>query len=716
MKIHDKIQEKINDEVLYKNLKGFATAYKASKNNAYKGLDFEALRTRVHDIKDRDLNKVMEQFHLFKANVEKHGCKVFQAKTGDDACKYIADVMKSHNVKYMVKSKSMTSEEILLNHYLEKEGLQPIETDLGEWILQLANEHPSHMVMPAIHKTRQQVAKIFSDYTGEAVDPEDINAMVAIARRFLRSSYFKAGVGMTGANVAVASTGTIGLVTNEGNARLSSTVPPVHIVLVGYEKLCDDFNQALDIVRVLPKSATGQIITSYTTWIKGRVPSHKNEDGVKETHYVFLDNGRLAFFEHPKFKEALKCIRCGSCANICPAYEMVGGHVYGDRYIGSIGLILTALYQGDEAAKDILKMCIGCRACSFNCPSGIDLQALISELKLVVGKKYGINPIKKNVFKSLVAKPGRMKSVLSLGANFQFPLTKTNPLNQEKIIGTIPMLPKEMDFRKFPALASKTFSKRFYKDGYDQFSSERKVFFYPGCAIEYFYPEMGLAMVKLLQKSGFQVDIPKKAACCGIPAIASGDPDNAKTMIYNTLDNLEAPKNYEALLVLCPTCGGAIKHEFLDFTKEDPNRYKKAAQLGAMVTPIGKFLEDNNIRFKVKGNKKVTYHTPCHDSRSLDYSAEAFLSKLIGKQFIPLTDTNVCCGFGGTYSLDFATISNGILTKKIENIQASNAEILVTDCPGCVMQINGGLMHKNVPVKVLHLTEFIEKYVELIEK
>lgn len=715
MTIHTKIDEKLNDKVLYQNLKGFATAYKVSKENAYKGLDFDVLRTKVHDLKDRDLNQVMQQFNQFKGKVEQHGCKVFQAKTGDDACKYIADVMKSHDVKYMVKSKSMTSEEIQLNQYLEKEGLSPIETDLGEWILQIANEHPSHMVMPAIHKTRQQVAKIFSEYTGEEVDPENIKAMVEIARRFLREYYFKAGVGMTGANVAVASTGTIGLITNEGNARLSSTVPPVHIVLVGYEKLCDDFGQALDIVRVLPKSATGQIITSYTTWIKGRVPSHKNEDGIKETHYVFLDNGRLAFLEHPKFKEALKCIRCGSCANICPAYEMVGGHVYGDRYIGSIGLILTALYQGDEAAKDILKMCIGCRACSFNCPSGIDLQSLISDLKLVVGKKYGINPIKKKVFKSVVAKPKTMKSLLSLGANFQFPLTTTNKLNKEKIISNVPMLPKEMDFRKFPALASKTFSQRFFKDGYDQFTSQRKVFFYPGCAIEYFYPEMGLAMVKLLQKSGIQVDIPKKAACCGIPAIASGDPDNAKTMIFNTLDSLNETGEYEALLVLCPTCGGAIRHEFLDFTKEDPDRYKKASQLGDMVMPVGQFLEDNNIKFKVLGQKNVTYHTPCHDSRSLGYSAESFLSSVLGKQFIPLTDSNVCCGFGGTYSLDFSSISNGILNKKIENIDATKAEILVTDCPGCVMQINGGLMHQKKAVKVLHLTEFIENHLVVVE-
>ncbi|MFA8433325.1 MAG: L-lactate dehydrogenase (quinone) large subunit LdhH [Marinifilaceae bacterium] len=715
MDIQDRIKEKINDEVLHANLKNFASSYKLSKENAYKGLDFESLRKRVYDLKDRDLDKVMEQFHRFKENVERGGSHVYQAKTGEDACRYIAEVMKKHNTKYMVKSKSMTSEEIQLNHYLEKEGLHPIETDLGEWILQIANEHPSHMVMPAIHKTRQQVAKLFSEYTGEEVDPDDINAMVKIARKCLRESYFSAGVGLTGATVAVASTGTIGLVTNEGNARLSSTVPPVHIVLVGYEKLCDSFDEALDIVRVLPKSATGQTITSYTTWIKGRNPSHKNPDGVKETHYVFLDNGRLAFFEHPKFKEALKCVRCGSCANICPAYEMVGGHVYGDRYIGSIGLILTALYQGDEAAKDILKMCIGCRACSFNCPSGIDLQALISELKLVVGKKYGINPIKKKVFKHVVAKPNCMKSMIGLGSKFQFPLTKTNKFNGEKIIGTIPVMPKDKDFRKFPALASKSFTKKFHKEGLDKFTSDRKVFFYPGCAVEYFYPDMGISMIKLLQKNGIQVDIPEKSVCCGVPAIASGDPDDARTMIFKNLKFMKNPKDYEALLVLCPTCGGAIKHEFLDFTREDPNLYKLSSQLGEKVTPLGKFLEDNNIRFKVKGNKKVTYHTPCHDTRSLDYSAEGFLSALLGDSFRPMKDSNVCCGFGGTYSLDFATISNGILNKKIENIQASEADVLVTDCPGCVMQINGGLMHKKVNVKVLHLTDFIENHLELVK-
>jgi len=158
-----------------------------------------------------------------------------------------------------------------------------------------------------------------------------------------------------------------------------------------------------------------------------------------------------------------------------------------------------------------------------------------------------------------------------------------------------------------------------------------------------------------------------------------------------------------------------VKHEFPNFTQEDPDLYKKSIQLGQKVTALGKFLEDNNIRFRVKGDKTITYHTPCHDSRSMDYSAEQLLKNLLGKSFKPLTDSNVCCGFGGTYSLDFSTISKGMLDKKIQHIQETGAEILVTDCVGCVMQINGGLMHKKVPVKVLHLSDFIDKYLEVIK-
>ncbi|MCD8567611.1 MAG: 4Fe-4S dicluster domain-containing protein, partial [Geovibrio sp.] len=152
---------------------------------------------------------------------------------------------------------------------------------------------------------------------------------------------------------------------------------------------------ALKVIRMLPKSATGQRISTYTTWIKGQVPCEASATGHKEVHYIFLDNGRLAFLDHPLFAEALKCMRCGSCANVCPAYEMVGGHVFGHVYLGAIGLIMTAMFHGEEKARDILKMCIGCRACSTNCPSGIDLQKIIAELNVNMGSKFGLNPLKK---------------------------------------------------------------------------------------------------------------------------------------------------------------------------------------------------------------------------------------------------------------------------------------------------------------------------------
>ncbi len=180
--------------------------------------------------------------------------------------------------------------------------------------------------------------------------------------------------------------------TNEGNARLTTTIPDVHIVLLGYEKLVRNFNDALKILRALPKSATGQIISTYVTWISGTYPSLNN----KEVHFVFLDNGRLPILKNPALKEALKCIRCGSCANVCPVYEIVGGHVFGSTYVGAIGLILTCFYEDEKIANELMKMCIGCKTCSVNCPAGINLQSIIFDINSTISEKYSIPAYKKN--------------------------------------------------------------------------------------------------------------------------------------------------------------------------------------------------------------------------------------------------------------------------------------------------------------------------------
>jgi len=697
----EKISASLKNVKLYNNLRTFASAYKQAKANAYTGLDFDELKTEMNRLKGLSRERVEELFDEFTNNACKTGAKVYRAKTGDDACAYIAGICKEKGIRSMVKSKSMTSEEIHLNDYLEKEGIKPVETDLGEWILQLAGEHPSHMVMPAIHKTRDQVAELFEKSLGGRVDKQDIDAMVKIARHELRSAYFEAGAGLTGANVAVAETGTIGIVTNEGNARLSSTLPPVHFVLMGYEKLVPDFETALKLIRMLPKSATGQTISTYVTWIKGENESFKSDTGAKEVHYVFLDNGRLAFLEHEILAEALKCMRCGSCANICPAYEMVGGHVFGHVYIGAIGLIMTAMFHGDEAAKDILKMCIGCRACSSNCPSGIDLQKIIAELNVYSGRKYGVGKVRKFLYSHILTSPHLFKSLMTVGHLVSKPMVKDGAIRSIPFGG-------EHNFRELPSIAERTFTEMFKSHTPKVENAKKRVFFYQGCAVEYFFPEMGMALVELLEKKGYAVDAPDVAVCCGLPAIHGGDGDGGRRTIQTNLAMMKNPEDYDAYIVLCPSCGFAVKDDFKHYMAGNPDMYRKAGAISEKVISLANYLEKEGVSLNIDTGSTLTYHSPCHQKRGLGTGAEGLLKNIFGDKFVPMTDADVCCGFGGSWSVDFPGISKGILGKKIENIDASGADIVVTDCPGCVMQIRGGLNKYGRRQKVMHIAEILQ--------
>jgi iron-sulfur cluster protein len=377
---HADLNEALNDEFLRETLDKFAVAYRSNRVNIFADVDEKGLIAEIAVAKDQALGQLEELYQRFKAEAEKRGVIVHRAKTAAEANDIIRRIAKDSGSRKIIKAKSMTAEETLLNHALEGDGLEVTETDLGEWIIQLRHEGPTHMVMPAIHLSRKQVADTFGEATGERQD-NDISRLVKVARKELRAKFAGADMGISGANFAVAENGAIGLCTNEGNARLVTTLPRVQVALCGLEKLMPTLHDALRIIKVLPRNATGQAITSYVTWITGRTDCEAGPDGQKEYHIVFLDNGRLDLLKDPVCGPALRCVRCGACANVCPVYRLVGGHKMGHIYIGAIGLILTYFFHGHETAKNLVQNCINCEACKNVCGAGIDLPGIIQEVR-----------------------------------------------------------------------------------------------------------------------------------------------------------------------------------------------------------------------------------------------------------------------------------------------------------------------------------------------
>ena len=276
---HGQIKEALDDKFLRKTLDKFAVDYKANRARIFQGWDVPGLVSEVADIKDNAAQHMMELFEQFKAEAEKRGVHVHLAADGAEANRIISKIAKDNDCKTIIKSKSMTAEEIHLNPALEKDGFRVVETDLGEWIIQNRNEGPSHMVMPAIHLSRYQVADLFTEITKKQQDREDIQKMVKVARKELRAEYINADMGISGANFAVAEAGVVGTVTNEGNLRLVTTLPRVHVILAGLEKLIPTVADALRCIQVLPRNATAQAITSYVTWIAGANECQPGPDG-----------------------------------------------------------------------------------------------------------------------------------------------------------------------------------------------------------------------------------------------------------------------------------------------------------------------------------------------------------------------------------------------------------------------------------------------------
>ena len=345
----------------------------------------EGLRDHFREIRSATIAQLANHLETFERNAVEAGAQVHWARDDAEACEIVIDIGRQHGVTLATKSKSMLSEEIHLNDALEAAGIEPVETDLGEWIIQLAGEPPFHIVGPAIHKTRHQVAELLGKEAGRELDPDNIESLTAEARRMLRERFLVAGMGISGGNIAVAETGSIVLVANEGNGRMVTSASPVHVAVVGIEKITPTWDEAAVWLSLLARSASGLPLSMYTSIVTGPARA-ADPDGPKEVHIVLLDNGRSQLVG-TKYEEILQCIRCGSCLNKCPVYRSAGGHAYGSSYCGPVGAVLTPLLFGLEEFKGLPNACSLCDACKTVCPTRMDLPRMQLELRsdLVTG-------------------------------------------------------------------------------------------------------------------------------------------------------------------------------------------------------------------------------------------------------------------------------------------------------------------------------------------
>ncbi|EFO1168521.1 iron-sulfur cluster-binding protein [Escherichia coli] len=377
IRFKERIRIQIQDPIMRKAV---ANAQERIGTNRQKMVDelghWEEWRSRAEQIRRHVLENLDAYLYQLSEKVTANGGHVYFARTREDATSYILKVAKEKNARKVVKSKSMVTEEIGMNAVLQKAGIPVIETDLGEYILQLAHEPPSHVVVPAIHKDRHQIRRVLHEHLGYD-GPETPEAMTLFIREKIREDFLSAEVGVTGCNFAVAETGSVCLVTNEGNARMCTTIPKTHIAVMGMERIAPTFQEVDVLITMLARSAVGARLTGYNTWLTGpREEGHV--DGPEEFHLVLVDNGRSEVLGS-EFSEVLRCIRCGACINTCPAYRQIGGHGYGSIYPGPIGAVISPLLGGYEDFKDLPYACSLCTACNSVCPVKIPLAKLIQK-------------------------------------------------------------------------------------------------------------------------------------------------------------------------------------------------------------------------------------------------------------------------------------------------------------------------------------------------
>ncbi len=684
------------------------------RNERLAEVDWPALRRDLTERKRRAIDDLPALVERFTQEAEAVGAKVYRAADAEEARRVVGAICRARKAKLVVKSKSMATEEIHLNEHLESQGITVVETDLGEWIIQLAKERPSHLIAPAIHKTREEIAALFSRVVGHPVEP-DPATLVAVARERLRESFLKADVGITGGNVLIADTGTLVLVTNEGNADLATSVPPVHIAVVGIEKIVPSLDDAVAVLKLLARSATGQKLSTYTQLITGPSRSADIElktqigvHGPRELHFVLIDNGRTAMREDDAFRDALRCIRCGACSNVCPSYQVVGGHVFGHIYTGPIGLVVSPFHHGTDSVAYEQQLCMGCNACDTVCPVEIPLAALITDVRARAVERTGMG-LAKRVALSQWSSPERIDRAAGWAAALQRPLRKGSVVR-----APFTALGRE---KSLPAIAEQPlhYRAREVTQG-NPASATTRIGLFPSCIVDRFLPGAGYAAARVLQALGADVHVVEGRRCCGLPQMNSGDRETARAMARDAIAALE---RVQADRIVAPSssCALTVTDDYARLLADQPEWADRARRLAARVVPFTVAARELLGDRAVTGRRlaiRATYHDACQSANVLGLHDEPreLLRRIAGVDLVEMADSSVCCGFGGSFSFEYPEVATVVLEKKLANIAATGADVVITDNPGCLTHLRGGLDARGKPTRVRHLAEVLWESLE----
>ncbi len=674
-----KIREGISDERRREQLYLGTEGGREASEKAYADLpNGDALLLEARRIKREAIGNLDENLKCFTQAAEASGVHVHLALDGTAAVRMVIDLVRKSGAKHVIKAKSMTSEEIELRQHLEGEGIDVAETDLGERIIQLANQRPSHLIAPALHMSVEEITELFSKKLGREVPPDPAK-ITAVARETLRNTFLQADVGITGANFAIADSGAIVLVSNEGNARLVTALPRLTIAIFGSEKVVPNTADTFTLLQALTLSAAARKLTSYVTIMRGG--SKLAQTGqTQEQHVVIIDNGRSRMWADADFREALYCLRCGACMDTCPTFRLLGGHVFGDIYPGPIGVPWTEYTASPDAAGEFAPLCISCGLCQRVCPEDINIPFLIAKVKERYTERHGQLSINRTLcnYEAFLG----FASAIAPISNFLLGRKGFRRMLQS-LLG--------LDARRpFPKFTRHTFKKWFRSH---VSKGSRPVAYFADTYADMCEPEIGKAVVGILEYNDCKITVPKQVGS-GIPAFLYGDMKRtARAAEFNVPHLAEAVRSGCEIVSSEPTATYCLKELYPSLLNSDEAKLVAAHSHDLFEYLLQLHLEGKLRSFPEKQTESIAYYSPCHTRSVYGKSNALEVLKLAGVDARPVR-YDTCCGIAGTFGFkegpEGYDVSMAIGETLFERLKAMGLSRVMTESSVCKMQIAHG--------------------------